>query len=321
MANNTQARRPASPRPGRFYLKYVTVHEALREMRTTLIVWLISGPLCIVLSFAGSATVGRSPLGAALAAVPYWFWLGAGLMIAGWVLRGQTFTFLIPNFTPISWLAISLTGGILLWAGLRVTSSAMDAAMWLIVISFCTIWILYDNLVEVGRAKYAQEVLPEKIVILLSGIPGAGKSTFGRYLSREHNFAHYDLECWPRGWPNPHLKERWDADRRAFVEELRQYHDRVVLDWGFPVSCASWVAELRDQGVQLVWLDCDTNRARDAVVRRGGTDWIAFYQQVKQIQQAGYPDQLNCLVVPVLASSGSFLNPHQIESIVFPIRE
>jgi adenylate kinase family enzyme len=48
-------------------------------------------------------------------------------------------------------------------------------------------------------------VIPEKIKILLSGIPATRKSTFGRYLAREHGFTHCDLECHPRGWPHPEL--------------------------------------------------------------------------------------------------------------------
>lgn len=129
------------------------------------------------------------------------------------------------------------------------------------------------------------------------------------------------MECWPRGWPNPALKGVWDADRKAFVEQLRQRHDRVVLDWGFPVSCISWVTQLRDQGVQLVWFDGDANRAREAVVRRGGTVWEGFHQQIRDIKRAGYPGPLNCLVVPALPYNGVFLNHHQIESLFFPANQ
>ena len=84
-------------------------------------------------------------------------------------------------------------------------------------------------------------IVPKQIVILLSGIPATGKSEFARHLAREHGFAHYDLERYPRGWPHPELKCIWDANRAAFVAKIRQNHDRVVLDWGFPVSCLSWV--------------------------------------------------------------------------------
>jgi broad-specificity NMP kinase len=81
--------------------------------------------------------------------------------------------------------------------------------------------------------------VPKQAVILLSGIPATGKSSFARYLALEHRFAHYELECYPKGWPHPELKGKWDTDRSAFVAQARQHHDRIALDWGFPVSCIS----------------------------------------------------------------------------------
>lgn len=72
--------------------------------------------------------------------------------------------------------------------------------------------------------------------------------------------------------------------------------------------------QLWDQDVRLIG---DVDRAREAFVRRGGIDVTNFNKQVKEIQQAGYPDPLNCLVIPALSASGVFLGQHQIESIVF----
>ena len=160
-------------------------------------------------------------------------------------------------------------------------------------------------------------MVPKQIVLLLSGLPATGKSEFARYLARDHGFAHYDLECYPRGWPHPELIETWSTDRAAFVARLRQKHDRVVLDWGFPVRCLSWLKELQAQNVQLIWFNGDVNRARKNFVQRGGSDVANFDTQVRQIQQAGYPDSLKCVVVPALSAGGDFLDRHQIESIVF----
>lgn len=161
-------------------------------------------------------------------------------------------------------------------------------------------------------------MVPRQIVILLSGIPATRKSTFARHLAREHGFAHYDLECYPGGWPIPELKETWDTDRTAFVAQLRQHHDRVVLDWGFPPRCFPWVRQLTDQGVKLIWIDGAVSRAREEFQKRGGIDMRHFDTQVEAIKQAGYPHTLNCLVVPGLSASGDFLEPVQIERVIFP---
>ena len=129
------------------------------------------------------------------------------------------------------------------------------------------------------------------------------------------------MECYLRGWPVPELKAEWDTDRKAFVAQVLKYHDRIALDWGFPVFCLSWVEELRTQGVRLIWFDGDIASARREFVKRGGIEVMNFDAQVTAIQNAGYPSSLNCVVVPALSGSGGFLNPREIEKAVFLTRE
>lgn len=112
--------------------------------------------------------------------------------------------------------------------------------------------------------------MPRRSLLLLSGIPAVGKSSFGHYLAREHAFAHYNLECHPRGWPHPELKPAWDSSRGNFVAELKNLHERFVLDWGFPANAVTWVKELLTVGVRLVWFDANIARARQLFLQRGG---------------------------------------------------
>jgi hypothetical protein len=159
--------------------------------------------------------------------------------------------------------------------------------------------------------------IPEQIVILLSGIPATGKSEFARHLAREYRFAHYDLECYPRGWPNPKLKQTWDKDRRAFVSELREHHGRVALDWGFPARCLPLVLELQESGVNLVWFDGDIARARERFVERGGIAVERFDDQAADIRVANFPASLRCVVVARLSSTGVFLDDPQVTRMIF----
>ena len=143
-------------------------------------------------------------------------------------------------------------------------------------------------------------------LLLLSGIPAAGKSHFGRYLAREYGFAHYDLECHPGGWPHPELKVIWDASRSAFLTELQNRHERIVLDWGFPPSAIEIVEEIRIGGATVVWFDGSIAQARKKFVERGGIDVSKFDAQVKAIQQADLPLKLTCVIVNVLSRGGGF---------------
>jgi len=160
-------------------------------------------------------------------------------------------------------------------------------------------------------------VIPKRIIILLSGIPATGKSEFGRYLARKRGFAHYDMECSPRGWPHPELKQKWDTDVSAFIEEALKTHGRVALDWGFPVSCVSFVRQLQALGVRLIWFDGDIPAARKIFMQRGGIDVKLFDKQVKEVKEAGFPDALHCMVIEALSARGAFLDGRQIEGLVF----
>jgi hypothetical protein len=163
--------------------------------------------------------------------------------------------------------------------------------------------------------------IPERVIILLSGMPATGKSSFARYLAHEHGFTHYDMERHPRGWPLPELKGTWEKDRALFVPEIRKHHHRTALDWGFPVRCQPIVEQFREQGVRLVWFDGDVESARKLYIERAKKEYAhedaaTFDRQVKEIEREGYPGALNCLVVRVL-SAGAFLSHQMIDNIIF----
>ncbi len=157
----------------------------------------------------------------------------------------------------------------------------------------------------------------KNVIIHVSGIPASGKSTFCRYLAREHGFAHYELECFPRGWPHPELHATWERDRTKFVAELRRWHDRVAIEWGFPPRCHPMVAELSAAGVNLVWFQANIVRAREAFVMRGGMDGRLFDEQVGQLQRARLPEGLDARVIETLDHTGAFKAAHSIAEEVF----
>ncbi len=81
-------------------------------------------------------------------------------------------------------------------------------------------------------------------LIFVSGIPATGKTRVCEALAADHGFAHYNMECFPEGWPLPKLRPIWNRSRTEFVNELRASHERVALDWGFRPDMIQWVMEL-----------------------------------------------------------------------------
>lgn len=160
-------------------------------------------------------------------------------------------------------------------------------------------------------------MIPQQTIVLLSGIPACGKSHFAAHLAAKDGFVHYDLECYPTGWPCQDLHSVWDESRADFVGQLRERHQRVVLDWGFPPEFQSWVDELRSHGVRLIWLDGNVACAREKFIARGCGSVEAFERQVEKILRAGYPKSLGCEIIVTLPTGGTFMTEAEIEQRMF----
>ena len=161
-------------------------------------------------------------------------------------------------------------------------------------------------------------VVPEEVVLLLTGVPATGKSTFGKYLCQEAGFAHYDLECYPDGWAHVEPRPFWQQrDLPGFMAQVTSLDARIALDWGFPPACRPMVDHLRALGATLVWFDGDRRRARELYVERGKYDVGLFDGQVARIDAAGLPHSLACPVITTLGATGVPADPRDIAEAVF----
>ena len=80
--------------------------------------------------------------------------------------------------------------------------------------------------------------------ILITGIPGTGKTTLGDHLAQQHSYVHMDME-------NDGTRERFRRDRSAFLTNLPE---KVVITWGFhPQHDVGDILFLKESGFQLVW--------------------------------------------------------------------
>lgn len=70
--------------------------------------------------------------------------------------------------------------------------------------------------------------------------------------------------------------------------------------------------------MRLIWFDGGRSRARVVFQQRGGIALNAFDKQVADIDAAGYPARLNCVVVHALSREGAFMEQVAIARDVFP---
>src|SRR5882672_2875201 len=92
-------------------------------------------------------------------------------------------------------------------------------------------------------------------LLLLTGIPGTGKTEMGRFLAREHGFVHFDVEEF-LATPQP------QADILRRVDEERASGKDVVVTWGFmPGQDEPAIRAIQRMGFRMIWFDCDRRAA------------------------------------------------------------
>jgi hypothetical protein len=103
-------------------------------------------------------------------------------------------------------------------------------------------------------------------LLLLTGIPGTGKTTLGNYLVEHHGFRHLDFET-------STLPQFWQFGERGFrkqVAALKQQAQDTVVTWGFvPNSQLGMVKFMRSLGFEWIWLDGNRAAARRVFLARG----------------------------------------------------
>jgi hypothetical protein len=133
--------------------------------------------------------------------------------------------------------------------------------------------------------KRLKNSVTERQFILLSGIPGSGKTYLGNYLKEKHGFCFFETDA------------NWDVFNREMrlgdvVSRWLDKHDHVCLEWGFKPCYLPHVLSLKNQGARLFWLTCDKAIARPnylQVHRKDDPTGEAYDKQVKRIEDAHLP--------------------------------
>jgi len=88
--------------------------------------------------------------------------------------------------------------------------------------------------------------------LLISGIPGTGKTTVAQHLAEHFDFIHVDMEA-----DSFKARRELGRDSEGFFGK-HAMHDNVVLSWGFaPFIDKPAVERVLAAGYKFVWLDGD----------------------------------------------------------------
>jgi predicted kinase len=131
-------------------------------------------------------------------------------------------------------------------------------------------------------------------LLVVTGIPAVGKTTFGRWLKESHGFEHMDVERnGGQELDRLGLHDQWDgifqSDEGAaeFVRCLRLRERASVIDYGFPPHLFEAMARLARNHVPIWWFDGDRSAARQSYLNRAGTsvNVDVFDRQIQSIDQ------------------------------------
>ena len=109
--------------------------------------------------------------------------------------------------------------------------------------------------------------------ILITGIPGTGKTTIGHRLANAFAFRHFDMEG-----------QKPDSDFDKMLNDFDQLDGDKVITWGFmPGEHDNIVQQFISNGYKMVWFDGNRNAARASFIKRGTVSVKALNDQMDRI--------------------------------------
>jgi adenylate kinase family enzyme len=145
-------------------------------------------------------------------------------------------------------------------------------------------------------------MLQERDLLLITGIPGTGKTTYGDKFAKEFGFLHHDLE-------DQQTLNRFVANPAQFIGELLNEKKNVVVTWGFGPDdepSVSLVLQLRSAGFKWIWFDGNRPAALREFQKRATVQEIALYVQMYRVEKSRIVERLKPTVINPFDDRGQF---------------
>jgi len=143
--------------------------------------------------------------------------------------------------------------------------------------------------------------MPQPDLLLITGIPGTGKTCYGDKFAAEFGFMHYDLE-------DDQTRNGFFPNPGKFIADAIAQNKSVVVTWGFfpdPYQTAL-VQQFRSAGFKLIWFDGDRTSALREFKKRGTVSVEAFDAQIQRIENAKLVERLKPAVINSFDDRGQF---------------
>ena len=137
--------------------------------------------------------------------------------------------------------------------------------------------------------------------LLITGIPGTGKTTFGDNLANGFGFTHYDLE-------RQVAPGQSAINPAQLIADILRSGDSAVVTWGFlpEWSQVDIVLRFKAAGFKLVWFDGNRPAALRRFIERGTVEEVFFYAQMQRIELSGVISAIQPVIIDPFDGNGEF---------------
>ena len=142
--------------------------------------------------------------------------------------------------------------------------------------------------------------------LLITGIPGTGKTTIGNYLALAKGYKHLDNEA--------ALKR---GDLKTIQDFLAHPAEDKVVTWGFvPEVDDAGVKQFLDMGYQMIWFDGNREAARREFLKRADTPVEDLDNQMIRIEKHDL-EKFKPIRINTFSADGVFLDKEKVVELIF----